>query len=143
MFAISFCSYLISIVWHNLTLQRKWLTYACVTLEWNVWFKELDHNRSSFDLKRFKISCFGQTLCRKGESNAPRYCVSAGAPDPHWKRDVKGAQKEYCVHKCPNASSYKNKNGKIVYLSNTGYKNPCTENGAPCVAKEGRGGEGH
>ena len=40
------------------------------------------------------------------------------------KREVNGTKKEYCVRKCPNGKNCKNKNGEIVYLNKTGFKNP-------------------
>ena len=40
------------------------------------------------------------------------------------KREVNGTEKEYCVRKYPNGKNCKNKNGEIVYLNKTGFKNP-------------------
>ena len=40
------------------------------------------------------------------------------------KREVNGTEKEYCVRKCPNGKNCKNKNGEIVYLNKTDFKNP-------------------
>ena len=88
----------------------------------NLNSKDKDKDSISNTLKNSLVS--EQEYCVKANPSQ-RDIVTALAP-LLWikKREVNGIEKEYCVRKCPNGKSCKNKNGEIVYLNKTGFKNP-------------------